>query len=73
MMFTYLIGVLLASLVAAYLEKRWQLALVAIPLMFVMYINAYIYIEQFIKEIIFRKSDLTWFKPERVKFKTRSF
>lgn len=51
---------------AAYLEQRPAIALAAIPFALLVYINGYIYLEQFVKEIILRQKNLVWFKPERV-------
>jgi hypothetical protein len=30
------------------------------------YVTAYIFLEQFVKEVILRKREMVWFKPERV-------
>ncbi len=50
-------------------EKRWTLAIAPFPYMILIFINAYIYLEQFIKEVIFRRRNLIWFKPERLDLK----
>lgn len=50
-------------------EKRWSLVIAPIPYMILIFINAYIYLEQFIKEVVFRKNNLIWFKPERLDLK----
>jgi hypothetical protein len=34
--------------------------------MFLKYVNAWIFIEQFSREIIFKRKNLVWFKPGRV-------
>lgn len=47
-------------------EKRWDLWLAIGPYFFTSYINGYIFLEQFIKEVILQKRHLVWFKPERV-------
>lgn len=49
----------------AYIEKRWKLLFVPIPYLLLMYINAFVYLEQFIKEVLLRRKNLVWFKPER--------
>ncbi len=54
---------------AAWREKRPALILVPIPYILLMFINAYIYLEQFAKEIILRRKNLVWFKPERIGIK----
>ena len=51
---------------AAVKEKRPDLLLAPVPYMFLMYINSYIFLEQFFKEIVLRQKNLVWFKPERV-------
>jgi cellulose synthase/poly-beta-1,6-N-acetylglucosamine synthase-like glycosyltransferase len=62
------LGVMTAfSVYAAIKEKRWDFLLVPIPSFFLMYVNSYIFLEQFVKEIIFKKKNLVWFKPERTK------
>ena len=61
------IGVAFAiSIWAAWKERRPGLMLVPLPYMVLLYVNAYIYLEQFIKEIILRRKNLVWFKPDRV-------
>lgn len=54
---------------AAYKERRPMLMLAPFPYMILMYINAYIYLEQFVKEVILKRKNLVWFKPERLNFK----
>jgi cellulose synthase/poly-beta-1,6-N-acetylglucosamine synthase-like glycosyltransferase len=56
----------LFSFFAAIKEKRVDIVLAPLPYMFLMYINSYVFIEQFIKEIILRRKNLIWFQPERV-------
>ena len=51
---------------AAWKEKRWKLILAPFPYIFLMFINSYIYLEQFLKEVILKKRNLIWFKPDRV-------
>ncbi len=51
---------------AAYKDKRADLLLAPIPYLFLSYVNAYIFIEQFVKVVILRKNTLIWFKPQRV-------
>jgi cellulose synthase/poly-beta-1,6-N-acetylglucosamine synthase-like glycosyltransferase len=63
---SYIAVAFLISMWAAWKEHRPGLLLVAIPYMMLLYINAYIYLEQFVKEIILRRKNLIWFKPDRV-------
>ncbi|MDQ2933085.1 MAG: glycosyltransferase family 2 protein [bacterium] len=51
---------------AALVEKRFMLVFVPIPYVILIFINSYIYIEQFILEIILERKNLVWFKPDRV-------
>ena len=53
------------AIYAAWREKRLDLLLVPIPYLFLAAVNSYIFLEQMVKEVFFRKQDLTWFKPER--------
>ncbi|MEP7167553.1 MAG: glycosyltransferase [Candidatus Woesebacteria bacterium] len=62
----YLLITSLFSIYAAIHERRGDLLLNPVPYLFLMYINAYIFIEQFIKEFVLRKKNLVWFKPERI-------
>lgn len=63
---SYIAVAFIISVWAAWKERRPGLMLVPIPYMLLLYINAYIYLEQFVKEIILRRKNLVWFKPERV-------
>lgn len=48
-------------------EKRPDLLLAVPGYILLKYVNAWVFAEQFFKEIILRKKNLKWFKPERVK------
>ncbi len=63
---SYIAVAFLFSIWAAWREKRPALMLVPIPYMVLLYVNAYIYLEQFVKEIILRRKNLIWFKPDRI-------
>jgi len=52
---------------AAWKEKRPALALVPFPYLIVFYVNAYVYLEQFVKEVLLKRKNMVWFKPDRVK------
>jgi len=58
---------------AAWTEKRPAIILVPFVYIILLYINAYIYIEQFYKEIILRQKNLKWFKPERFATESKAF
>jgi cellulose synthase/poly-beta-1,6-N-acetylglucosamine synthase-like glycosyltransferase len=51
---------------AAIKENRWDLLLILPQYIFLKFVNAYIYLEQFIKEVVQKKRVLVWFSPERV-------
>lgn len=53
-------------------KKRLELLLVSPLFSLMSIINAYILIEQFIKEIIFRKDNMIWFHPERISTQTNN-
>jgi cellulose synthase/poly-beta-1,6-N-acetylglucosamine synthase-like glycosyltransferase len=50
-------------------ERRWDLLRVIPQYVFLKYVNAWIYLEQFLKEVVLHKKNLVWFKPERVEIK----
>jgi cellulose synthase/poly-beta-1,6-N-acetylglucosamine synthase-like glycosyltransferase len=66
LLFLYLLVVAILSVYAAYKEKRADL--LAVPFFYspLIYINSWIFLEQFFKEVIIRKRNLVWFHPERV-------
>jgi cellulose synthase/poly-beta-1,6-N-acetylglucosamine synthase-like glycosyltransferase len=61
----YLLFVLILGAYAAVVRKRWDLFYYAPTYVILMFINAYVFLEQFWKEIILRKTNLTWYHPER--------
>jgi cellulose synthase/poly-beta-1,6-N-acetylglucosamine synthase-like glycosyltransferase len=62
---SYLILAIVFSIFAAIKEKRIELLVVPIPYTILMVINAYVFLEQMVKEVILRKKNLSWFHPER--------
>lgn len=62
----YLLIVAFLSIYAAVKEKRTDILLVPLFYGLLIFINSGIFIEQFFKEIVFRKKSLVWFHPERV-------
>jgi len=64
----YFVVAFIFAIWAAWKEKRPALVLAPFPYIFITFIHAYIYLEQFIKEIVLKRKNLVWFKPERVKF-----
>lgn len=65
LLFEFLI--FLQTIYAALIEKRKDIFLVPFFYPFMMMINAWVFLEQFFKVVIFRKINLVWFQPERVK------
>jgi cellulose synthase/poly-beta-1,6-N-acetylglucosamine synthase-like glycosyltransferase len=59
--------VLALALFGVLKENRWDFLLVLPQYIFLKYVNALVYLEQFFKEVIFKKKNMVWFKPERVK------
>lgn len=62
---SYFVLAVAFALFASWKEKRVVLLLVPFPYVILMYINAYIFLEQMFKEVILRKKNLTWFQPHR--------
>jgi cellulose synthase/poly-beta-1,6-N-acetylglucosamine synthase-like glycosyltransferase len=62
----YLGMALLFGAYAAWKDKRIELFLYAPLYVIIMVVNAWIFLEQFVKEILFRKKDLKWYQPARV-------
>jgi peptidoglycan-N-acetylglucosamine deacetylase len=63
----YLIIAFFLATYTAHKEKRTDVLYILPFYVFLKYINAWIYLEQFVKEVIFRRKNLVWFKPERVR------
>jgi len=64
MLFYFLYGVALGAY-AAISRKRYDLLFFSPFYIVTSYINAYIFLEQFVKEIFFKKKNMAWFHPER--------
>ena len=65
-MIGFLIVAFVFAIWAAWMERRPGILLVPIPYVIVIYINAFIYLEQFVKEVLLQNKNLVWFKAERV-------
>lgn len=63
----YMVMIFVFSIYAAFKERRPDIMLVAPWYVLVMHINAYIFIEQFVKEVVMRRKNLIWLKPDRVR------
>jgi cellulose synthase/poly-beta-1,6-N-acetylglucosamine synthase-like glycosyltransferase len=74
------LGVLITNIVlltmvgayAAWRRRRIELLLLSPLRMVVQYINSYIYLEQFVSEVILRRKHMVWFSPERRPFSNPS-
>ncbi len=58
---------MLFALYAAYKENRFDMLYVPLIYPLLIYINAYIFLEQGFKEVVQSKKNLVWFHPERVR------
>ena len=65
----YAMIVFVLSIYGAIIEKRLDLVLAFPCYMFLKYVNAFVFLEQFIKEVKKKKKKLTWYKPKRVEIK----
>jgi hypothetical protein len=63
--FSLLISFLLA-IVGVFIDRRSDLFFIIPVYVLLKYVTAYIFLEQFVKEVILRKREMVWFKPERV-------
>lgn len=65
LLLTFILSSVLA-IIGIVIDGRRDL-FVVIPLYVLLkYITAWIFLEQFVKEVVFRKKEMVWFKPERV-------
>lgn len=62
---TYLFFILSLGTYAAIVRKRWDLFYFAPTSVIFIFVNAYIFLEQFWKEIVLGRTNLVWFQPER--------
>ena len=67
--FMYLFIAMIFALYASFKEKRWTLLFIPFPYLLLVIINSYVFLEQMMKEVVFRQRTLTWFHPERVTMK----
>ena len=58
---------MLYAIWAAWKIKRLSLILAPFPYMVLIYINAWLFLESFFKEVILNRKNLVWFKPERIR------
>lgn len=62
---TYLVIISLFALYGAKRDNRWDIVAHVVTYYFISFINYGIFIEQFLREVVFQKRNLAWFKPER--------
>ena len=60
-----LVSIVLATY-ASIRERRTDLVWAPFVSVFLVYINSYIFLEQLVRELILRRHNLEWFKPERM-------
>ena len=65
----YLAVAILFGIWAAWKAERLAFLLVPFPHTLLVFVNAAIFLEQFFKEVVLRRKNLIWFKPERVQIK----
>lgn len=65
--FLYFFVVLILALFAISRERRLEFLIIFPAYIFLRYVNAYVFLEQFVKEVVLRKKNLVWFHPDRVK------
>ncbi|MFA5828830.1 MAG: glycosyltransferase family 2 protein [Candidatus Shapirobacteria bacterium] len=64
--FFYLsIVVFIESIYASFVDRRSDLLLVVFVYPFMMYINSFVSLEQFIKEVVLKRRNLVWYHPAR--------
>ncbi len=61
----YCVVAFFLSFLAALKEKRADLMLTPLPQLFLLYLNAYLFLERFVQEVVLQKRNLIWFTPER--------
>ncbi|TSC69104.1 MAG: glycosyltransferase [Parcubacteria group bacterium Gr01-1014_56] len=60
----YIVFLLLLGMYGSLVRKRWDLLLYSPTYIVLLFINAFIFLEQFVKEIVLRKKNMVWFHPE---------
>ena len=62
----YFFAIVAFAIWAAIKERRADILYVPFIYPLLVFINAWVFLEQFTKEIIFRKKNMVWFQPDRV-------
>lgn len=63
---SYLMLATIFSVYAGIKERRWDIVFIPPAYLILMYVNSYIFLEQMMREVVFHKKNLYWFKPERM-------
>ena len=63
----YSLVALLLALFGAVCERRVDFFAVLPAYIFLRYVNAYVFVEQFFKEIVLGDTTMVWYKPDRVR------
>jgi len=61
----FIISILCMGTYAAITRRRWDIFFYAPTYLVLVYVNAYVFLEQFWEEIVLRRTNLVWFQPER--------
>jgi len=61
----YFVFMILFGIYGSIVRRRLDLLVYSPCYIFLIFINSFVFLEQFVKEVIFRKKSLFWFKPER--------
>lgn len=61
----YLVFLIGLGIYASILRKRWDLLFYSPTYIILVFVNAWVFLEQFWKEVVLGKTNLVWFHPER--------
>lgn len=61
----FFVAIIVMGAYAAVVRKRWDLLYFAPTYVTLIYVNAYVFLEQFWKEVVLRQTNMVWFHPER--------
>ena len=63
--YIYFAIVAFLAMYGSYKERKPELMLALPGYILLRFVNAYIFLEQFFKEVVLKKRNLFWFKPQR--------
>ena len=61
----FLITMLVMAIFTSVIDKRLDILIYLPTYIIIIYINSYVFLEQFVKEVILRRKNLVWYQPER--------